>query len=130
MAYAKSGNATEAYKQAGYNVKSDAAAAAHAARLVGNGKVQERLKQIRDEIASDAIMQPKEMQERLTAIARMEATETDYDVNGKPFKSKAGFKDALKAMELLGKMQGSFLTRKEIDISGAIPIVISDNVRE
>ena len=129
MAYAESGNATEAYKQAGYTVKNDASAAAAAGRVLKNVKVQERLKQIRAKIESDKIMGVAEMQERLSAIARQLATESVLMADGSEAQKKADFRSALKAMELLGKMQGAFIDRKEVEMKGVIPIVISDNVQ-
>lgn len=128
LAYATSGNATKAYKEAGYKVKSDAAARAHASRLVTKGNVQKRLQEIQDEMASEKIMDAKEMQERLTEIARQTAKESYVLADGSMVERKAGFKDALKAMELLGKMQGAFLDRQQVELSGAIPVVIRDDV--
>ena len=128
MAYARSGNATEAYMGAGYTVKSDKTAGVNASRLLGNARVQARLQEIRDKIASEAIMQPKEMQERLSAIARMEATESVRTMDGSEVQRKAGFKAALKAMELLGKMQGAFLDRKEVEMKGVVPVVLKDDI--
>ena len=37
-------------------------------------------------------------------------------------------KDALKAVELLGRMQGAFLDRSQVELSGAVPIVIKDDL--
>lgn len=119
MAYATSGNATEAYKQAGYKVKTDKSASVNAARLLGNARVQARLKQIRDEIASEAIMQPKEMQEWLSRVVRGEEHDGDND---------AALRDRLKAADLLGKMQGAFLDRKEVEMKGAVPVVLKDDI--
>lgn len=111
MAYAKCGNATEAYKQVGYKVKNDNAAAASSSALLRNPKVRARLEAIRKRIESERIMSPMEMQQRLTQIARQEV-----GAEGKPPPVHA----ALKAMDLLGKMQGSFITRQEVELSGAV----------
>lgn len=132
MAYAGEckGNATEAYKKAGYNVKNDKTAGVNATRLLGNARVQARLAEIDKKIESNKIMDVSEMQERLTAIARQEATETDYTIDGKEFQRRAGFRESLKAIELLGKMKGAFYTRQEIDVRGAVPVVLADNVHD
>ena len=50
MNFCKSGNQTEAYKAAGYKVKSDAAASSAASRLLSNVKVQQRIAEINAEI--------------------------------------------------------------------------------
>lgn len=120
MAYAKSGNATEAYKQAGYKVRSDGAAGVNANRLLKNAKVQARLRSIRDEIASEAIMQPKEMQEWLSKVVRGEEREMSGE--------SALLRDRLKAADLLGKMQGAFLDRKEVEMKGVVPVVLKDDI--
>lgn len=119
MAYARSGNATEAYMSAGYTVKSDKTAGVNASRLLGNARVQARLQEIRDKIASEAIMQPKEMQEWLSRVVRGEEQDGDND---------AALRDRLKAADLLGKMQGAFLDRKEVEMKGVVPVVLKDDV--
>lgn len=102
MAYAQCGNATQAYKDAGYNVKTDNSAAANAANLIRNHKVQERLQEIGAKIKSKRIMDAVERRELLTQFAR------DAEVN------KA---DRLKAMDLLNKMDGVYITKTQV--SGA-----------
>jgi phage terminase small subunit len=74
--YAKTGNATEAYKEAGYAAKTANAIYANANRLLKNDKVQERLKELADEIASNKIATIKEIQEYLTSVMRREMTES------------------------------------------------------
>ena len=96
IAYAQCGNATQAYKQAGYKVKNDKSAGVSAARLLGNASIQSRLQEIHDKIESEKIMGPKEMQERLTAIARQTARD--------PSDNAPDYKDALKAMVQLAFM--------------------------
>ena len=120
LAYAECGNATQAYKRAGYKVKNDNSAAASSAALLKNPKIQARLREIYDKIESEKIMGPEEMQERLTAIARQTARSPD----DKP----PDYKDALQAMNLLGKMQGSFMQRQEIDVHGVVPVVLHDDI--
>lgn len=114
MGYAKSGNATQAYKDAGYRPRNDDIAAAAATRMLRNVKVAARIAEISAQIESHKIMDVEEMQQRLTAFARMETTDSE------------GI--AIKAMDLLGKMQGVYLQRQEIDINGSIPVVIRDDI--
>ena len=70
-----------------------------------------------------------EMQERLSAVARQEATEEYISSSGETMERKVSMKDALKAMEILGKMQGAFLDRQQVEMSGAMPVVIKDDIR-
>lgn len=128
MAYSASGNATQAYKAAGYKVKNDNSAAAGAVQLLRNIKVQERLKEIAAEVESKKIMDVKEIQERLSDIGRQETTEEYITMEGIRLEKRVAAKDALKAMELLGKMHGAFLDRSQVELSGAVPIVIKDDI--
>ena len=117
MAYAKCGNATQAYNEASAP-KSDNIAAAASARLLRNVKIQSRLQEIRQKIEDDKIMGPKEMQQILTGIAR----QTARDPDGKAPK----YNDALKAAELLAKMQGAFAPDK-VELT-QMPVVLHDDV--
>lgn len=119
LAYARCGNATQAYKQAGYNVKNDNSAAASAAALLRNPKIQARLQEIHAKIESEKIMGPKEMQERLTEIARQTARD--------PSDKAPDYKDALKAMDQLARMSGSYAADK-LEVSGELPVVLRDDI--
>ena len=114
--YAKTGNATESYKQAGYQAKTATAIYSNANRLLKNDKVQARLRELAEELATDKIANIKEIQERLTRILRMEETEDQVVVEGngdgcsdaRIIKKRPALKDVIKAGETLGKMQGAF----------------------
>ena len=128
LAYSASGNATEAYKIAGYKVKDDNSAAAASARLLRNVNIQRRLGEIAQEVKSKKIMDITEIQERLSEIGRQESTEEYITMDGMRMSKHVAAKEALKAMELLGKMQGAFLDRSQVELSGAIPVVIRDDI--
>lgn len=139
--YAKTGNATESYKQAGYKAKTEGALYAAANRLLKNVKVQARLKELADEIASDKIASVKEIQEYLTAVMRREKKEsivvtvsekkTFYapDETGTMRKNTietekpmvveipAKLSDANKAAETLAKMQGAFDSKLQVEMT-------------
>lgn len=105
--YAKSGNATEAYKAAGYKPRNENVANAAAIRLLGNVKIRNRLAELAKEMESDKIASAKEIQERLTAILRMKQQQEQTVM----------VRDALKAAELLAKMQGAFDTTLKVDLT-------------
>lgn len=141
MHYAKTGNATESYKEAGYKVKNNNSAAASAAQLLRNSKVQARLKEIADEIASEKIADIKEIQEYLTSVMRRKKNEyvvvtltekeSKYvpDENGTMRKQTiekevpqivpipAKLSDANKAAETLAKMQGGFDNKLQVELT-------------
>lgn len=119
IAYAQCGNATQAYKQAGYKVKTDSTARVNGSKLLTNADIQARLQEIHDKIESEKIMGPKEMQERLTAIARQTARD--------PSDKAPDYKDALKAMDQLARMSGSYAADK-LEVSGELPVVLRDDI--
>lgn len=131
--YAQTGNATESYKKAGYACKNDNAAAACARRLLISAKVQERLAELAEEMASDKIANIAEIQRRLTAILRMELDEEQVVVEGcgdgvsaaKTVTRKAQLKDVLKAGELLAKMQGGFDNKLQVEMT--VPVFGGDD---
>lgn len=126
--YAKTGNATESYKQAGYDAKTERAVYSNANRLLKNDKVQARLAELAEEMASEKIAGIREIQERLTAILRGELQEEQVVVEGcgdgvseaKVIQRQPQLKDVIKAAETLGKMQGAFDTKTNINV--VIPV--------
>lgn len=139
--YAKTGNATEAYKAAGYKPRTERSVYASSNQLLKNPKVQARLKELADEIASDKIASIKEIQEYLTSVMRREHKEsvvvtvsekrTFYapDENGTMRKQTietetpqiveipAKLSDANKAAETLAKMQGGFDNKLSVELT-------------
>lgn len=124
--FAKSGNATAAYVAAyGGNSESARSKASH---LLQNVAVQERLQEIRSEVASKAICDCEEIQRRLSSIARRETVEEVFLPNGDLVQKKTSVKDSLKAIEILAKIHGMFISKSEIDLRGNVPIVIVDDI--
>ena len=103
----QSGNGTEAYKKAGYKVKTDNAAAVGAAKLLRKAKVQQRIAELRSEMDSHKIMDAAERRELLTRFARDEDT---------------GKTDRLRAMDLLNKMDGVYINKTQISGIDGAPI--------
>ena len=119
--FAKSGNAGASYQKV-YGNTSEASAAVQGHRLLKNPNVQARLKEIQDELASEKIMDAKEIQERLSAIGRGQVTEEIITSDGERIRKEATLKDQLKALEILCRIQSLFVDRKEI--TSTTPIVI------
>lgn len=119
--YAKSGNAGASYQKV-YGTTNSATAATNAYRLLKNADIQSRLKEIQNELASERIMDAREIQERLTAIGRGEVTEEIITSDGERTRKQATIRDMLKAIEILCRIQSLFVDRKEI--TSTTPIVI------
>lgn len=103
--FVRCGNATEAYKRAGYKARSDKVAGTAAARLLGNVGIQQRIVELQSKMDSHKIMDAAERRELLTQFARDEET---------------GKADRLKAMDLLNKMDGVYINKTQISgVDGA-----------
>lgn len=105
--FVRCGNATEAYKRAGYKARSDKVAGTAAARLLGNVGIQRRIVELQSEMDSHKIMDAAERRELLTRFARDEDT---------------GKTDRLKAMDLLNKMDGVYINKTQISGVDGAPI--------
>lgn len=123
--YAKTGNATESYKIAGYKITSDEVTATNASRLLKNDKVQARLQELAAEVHSSAIADITEIQETLTAILRNQTKEQvvvventgDFTSNARMVDKDTSIKDRIKAGETLAKMQGGFDNSFKIEMT-------------
>lgn len=89
----------DAYRAA-YNCKrmADKTIWENASRLMADSKVQARVKELRDKIASSSIMTAQERLEWLTELI----TDDETDVNAK-----------LKAVDIMNKMQGDYTQKIE-----------------
>ncbi len=76
--FAKSGNATQAYKDAGYTPKSEEAAAVSASKLLRNAKVADEIAKISKNTRSEAIADITEVKEYWTKVMRSAEEEHPY----------------------------------------------------
>ena len=125
--YAKSDNARQAYKKAGYKCKNDASVDASASQLLRNPKVKERLAELTEEVKNNAIADIQEMQETLTKIIRQNIEEEvimfDPASGIQREKKTPAVKEIISAINTLGKMQGAFI--EKLDVTGSMPVVIA-----
>lgn len=120
-------NATAAYKEAGYNPKSDDAAKACAHKLLTNAYVQEYVNNHMSEVVKQAeehheskMLEAEDLLRFLSDVIRG----NEKDAENKDVKMS----DKLKALELLGKAHNMFNTTN-VNVATP-PIVIHDNVRK
>lgn len=125
LEYAKTANAADSYRKA-YKSKSSAQVLSQSAsRLLKNEKIQARLVELHEEMASEKIANAAEVQERLTRILRMEETEDVVVVEGvdkgvseaRIVPKRPQLKDVIKAGETLAKMQGAFDNSVNVNLS-------------
>lgn len=130
--YAKSGNARQAYKNAGYKCKNDASVDASASQLLRNPKVKDRLAELAEEIKNASIADITEMQQKLTAIIRQELSEEvivtesvgDFMTEARKIDKKPAVKDVINAINTLGKMQGAFIEKVEQTVDMDLNITV------
>lgn len=120
--YAKTGNATESYKVA-YKTKSERSAISAGNRLLKNVDIQNKLRELKEQIQKPAIMDIEEMQERLSAMGRGETWEESVTPKGMIVKKRISEDTALKAITQLAKMQG---VAENVNLNVSIPVIAGD----
>lgn len=131
--YAKTGNASESYRQAGYSAKTEGALYSAANRLLKNVKVKDRLAELIEEISADKIADIREIHEYLTSVIRGETTEDVVVVEGcgdgiseaTVMKVRTASKDRIKAATELAKMKGAYDSKSGINV--IIPVFGGEN---
>lgn len=125
LEYAQTGNGTESAKRAGYSPKT---AYQTANELIKKPEIQRELQRLADEYASAKIANIKEIQEFLTSVIRQQKEEEVIVVEGcgdgiseaVTKKKKPSLKDAVKASEVLARMQGGLNTTAQLNV--VVPI--------
>ena len=133
MHYAKTGNATESYKKAGYVCKNDNAAGASARRLLLNAKIKARLAELSAEMASEKIADIREIHEYLTSVMRGETTEETVVVEGcgdgiseaKIMDIRTPNRERIKAAVELAKMKGAYDNTLKVEMT--VPVFGGDD---
>lgn len=126
--YLKTGNATQAYKSAGYQSKSYQASQANSARLLADEKIQARLRELSAQIEKENIADISEIQAGLTKIFRGQATTATLLKDGEIIALPVSCKDRLKAAEILCKTHGAFISKQELAFADTVPVVIHDDI--
>ena len=116
---------TQAYADA-YNITNRESAQASASRLKQQPKVRARLETLRAEIHDEEIMDIKEGLWRLSSIGRRDLMPSSDDEDA----IRPSVAEATKAIELLIKAQGGFVDKKQVEMTGAVPVIIKDDVDE
>ena len=127
--YIETGNATEAYKKAGYAVKSDAAARANASRLLTKANIKAYIDEKLKELDEKRIAKAEEVLQYLTKVMRGEETEQVVVMEGmgegisRPVtvKKQVSAKERIKAAELIGKRYAMWTEKQQI--GGNIDVV-------
>ena len=116
----------EAYKSA-YSCKNmtDNAIDREASLLMKNPKVTQRFTELRDEMVKPTILSAQERLEYLTRVVKGEEKENVhrmYDGEDFSFKEEAELNTKLKAIDLMNKMTGEYVTR----VAGEVTVKLED----
>ena len=106
LAYIKTGNASEAYRQA-YNAEkmSEKQIWEESSKLNSNPKVAQMVQELRDKAESKAIITLEQRKELLSRFAWEEETDK-----------------SIKAIDLLNKMDGIYIQKNQTELSGTVGV--------
>lgn len=120
-------NGARAYK-AVYGDCENQSAAAKANKLLRRNDIKEHIQKRLEDIASEKIATADEVMQYLTSVMRGEHTEYLLAASGQPTEIDVTAKDRIKCAELLAKRYG--LLTEKTEITGAIPVIIQDDLVE
>ena len=120
LEYLKDGNASRAYREA-YNASKmkEASINVNASKLLKDTKIALRLKELRKETTTKAILSIEARKEILSNIAQNVA----FDKKG-----NSNYNDARGAIDLLNKMDGVYVVKNQTEVSGVMTIQIDPRV--
>lgn len=125
-------NATQAAIRAGYSVKT---AYSQGQRLLKNVDIQNKIKEISEQIQNENIADATEVMMYLTSVLRNQSRSSEIVVEGigdgcseaRLMEKPPSEKDKLKAAELLGKRYGIFSDKVSLEVD---PITIVSDLKE
>lgn len=109
----------QAYKDAYQVSYSDEAIDSKASTLFNSEKVQIRYRELMSKLEEEAIMSAKERMIWLTEVIRDKQLEVD-DIGFKP----ADLNTKMKAVDILNKMSGEYITKVEAEVDSDINVTI------
>ena len=113
--YIKSGNATEAYFKAGYQIKSNEAARANASRMLTKANIKEYIETRLKQLESKKLAGAREVLEYLTSVMRGEQSESVATAKGIYDNVPVSAKDRISAAkELLKRYPTDPLTKAQL----------------
>ena len=123
--YAKTGNASEAYRQAGYETKNQRSVYSNCNRLLKNDDIKGRIAEIVAELSADKIADIREIHEYLTSVIRGETTEDMVVTEGcgdgvseaKIVKVRTNNVARIKAATELAKMKGAYDNKLQLELT-------------
>ena len=119
-------NGTKAYLSAYKSCKKETTAMTNASRLLRNAKILEYIEKLQEELKEKAIMSAKERMIWLTKVVNGDIKHTSYDSNGNSYENEAYMSDKIKAIDILNKMTGQYVTK----IKGGVTLSYEEAIKE
>ncbi len=131
--YAKTGNASESYKKAGYETKNPRSIYSNCNRLLKNDDIRKRLAELSAEMAAEKIADIREIHEYLTSVIRGETTDDVVVTEGcgdgiseaKVVKVRTANMHRIKAATELAKMKGAYDNKVQVELT--VPVFGGDD---
>ena len=123
--YAKTGNASESYRQAGYQTTNARSIYSNCNRLLKNDDIRGRLAELAAELAAEKIADIREIHEYLTSVIRGETTDEvvvnefcgDGISEAKVVQVRTANAARIKAATELAKMKGAYDNRLQVEVT-------------
>ena len=116
----------QAYKEA-YEVNyEDKAIDENACKLFNSTKVQQRYKELLQELEDKSIMSARERMIWLSDVVKGNIKHISYGGNGEEYENEAYISDKLKAVDTLNKMSGEYTTKIDANVNTEIKVTIDD----
>lgn len=116
-------NGTQAYLSVYKSIKKESTARTNASRLLTNANIQEYIEVLQSKIEKTAIINVEERMKWLSKVVNGEIKHTSYDGNGNSYENEAYISDKMKAIDILNKMDGVYVTKVQ-DITP--PTIVDD----
>lgn len=131
--YAKTGNASESYKNAGYETKNARSIYSNCNRLLKNDDIRKRLAELTEEMKSEKIADIREIHEYLTSVIRGETTDDVVATEGcgdgvsevRVVKVRTNNAARIKAAVELAKMKGAYDNKLQVEVT--VPVFGGDD---
>ena len=116
----------QAYKDA-YNPKyKDEVIDIRASELFNSSKVQVRYQELLQKLEEESIMSAKERMKWLTKVIKGDIKHISYGSEGQEYENEAYISDKMKAIDILNKMSGEYITKVEADVDFNIRVDIDE----
>ena len=118
-------NGTKAYMKV-YKTKKEETAMTNASRLLRNAKVQEYIKELQEKAEDKAIMSIEDRMKWLSGVVSGTIKNISHDSDGNKYENEAYMGDKMKAIDILNKMDGVYVTKHKIGGDSENPLNVVD----